>query len=237
MDEMVRASLSHPSVVLHGFFNEGPSDDAAACAAYNASAAAVRALALPSHRLVTWASDKQENDVCLPIADVVAFNDYPGWYDSRPLEAAGAYWDGMAAWAAAAFPAKPFVISETGGGGVYEWSRARNGSATPKWSQAYQAALVANDAAAALPNPNISGISIWQFNDIKADDRAQSTCGPCTYSRPYDAAVPNDCAFINVSCWRPAGENHKGLVDLWRRPKASFAALRAAYAKPAVETW
>ena len=30
--------------------------------------------------MVTWASNKKELDVCLHYADVVSFNDYPGWY-------------------------------------------------------------------------------------------------------------------------------------------------------------
>lgn len=35
---MVETSFAHPSVVFHGFFNEGPSNDAAACPGYAASA-------------------------------------------------------------------------------------------------------------------------------------------------------------------------------------------------------
>ena len=34
--EMVSASASHPSVIIHGFFNEGQSDDPRACPAYAA---------------------------------------------------------------------------------------------------------------------------------------------------------------------------------------------------------
>ena len=35
---MVQTSFAHPSVAFHGFFNEGPSNEAAACPGYAASA-------------------------------------------------------------------------------------------------------------------------------------------------------------------------------------------------------
>lgn len=60
IDEMVGASISHPSVLMHGFFNEGPSSDPRACPAYAASAAAIRRQVPPSHRLVTWATSAKE---------------------------------------------------------------------------------------------------------------------------------------------------------------------------------
>ena len=44
---------------------------------------------------------------------------------------------------------------------------------------------------------------------------------------------PPLCGFINVTCAkgkRPGGANHKGVIDFWRRPKESFAAVAAKYA-------
>ncbi|KAL1520238.1 hypothetical protein AB1Y20_023708 [Prymnesium parvum] len=227
LDEMVLASYSHPSVIIHAFFNEGPSDDPAACFAYNASARAIRALVAPSHRLVTWASSAKEKDVCLGAADVLSFNDYPGWYTAS-IGQVRATWAAHAAWAKAHFASKPFLISETGGGGIFEW---RNASA-PKWSQEYQEALVRADVQAALGLwPQVAGISIWQFSDIKADDGATAACGSCVYSTPYDAATPMNCSYISASCWRPGGENHKGLLDFWRRKKLAFHAVKALFAQ------
>lgn len=47
---------------------------------YNASANAIRSRTFsPPSRLVTWASDKKVQDVCLGIADVISFNSYPAW--------------------------------------------------------------------------------------------------------------------------------------------------------------
>ena len=80
MAEMVETSINHPSIIVHGFNNEGPSNDKDACPGYNQSANAVRQRSTlvkgqerPPWRLVTWASDKKEGDVCLAIVDHISF--------------------------------------------------------------------------------------------------------------------------------------------------------------------
>ena len=310
VNEMVMASYSHPSIILHGFFNEGPSPDAKACTGYAACAEAIRALVPPSHRMVTWASSAKEKDKCFDSADVLSFNEYPGWY-TESYETVNQTWANFSKWAEERYPKKPFLISETGGGAIYEWSNNASSAihisgytvqggalkaggdlmkenATwkeamskcnaskaclgftyqgslapkppevralvyfktqtmgnsdagwvswlkgpgrpPKWSQGYQSLLVAKDVKAAMSIRRVSGISIWQFNDIKADDGATHSCGSCKYSTPYNASTPMDCAFITAKCWRPGGENHKGLVDFWRRPKRAFETVKALYA-------
>ena len=95
------------------------------------------------HGLVTWADNKKNRSVCLDAADVVAFNGYPSWYDSIPP---GQYWADLAAWSKERYPEKPFIISETGAGGLYEWD---NVSAV-RWSQRLQAELVTANAEFAI---------------------------------------------------------------------------------------
>ena len=46
---------------------------------------------------------------------------------------------------------------------------------------------------------------------------------------PPNLTVPWDCAFVDVSCGRPKGENNKGSMDLWRREKLVFGAVAAIY--------
>lgn len=193
----------------------------------------------------------------------------PGWYTEDPgeLDEVNATWANFSAWARAHFPTKPFLISETGGGAIFEWHNTsgaagraesyvlRHGALAaggdlgpprnctweaavahcnrtvgcrgftfradsaaggvqpttavevyfkrrigansdarwaswvhashlppPKWSQEYQALLVGADVRAALSLPHVSGISIWQFSDIKAD----GTCfrASCTHETP-----------------------------------------------------
>ena len=47
---------------------------------------------------------------------------YPGWY-SQPGDVSDASraWNASANWVLANHPDKPFTVSETGGGGIYEW--------------------------------------------------------------------------------------------------------------------
>ena len=76
---MVQTSIHHPSVILHGYFNEGPSSDPAACVGYQTLGDTVRSLVTPPgggapSRYVTWASNQGPNDKCLSAADVVSFN-------------------------------------------------------------------------------------------------------------------------------------------------------------------
>ena len=69
---MVHNSIHHPSVILHGFFNEGPSSDPKACGGYQTLADTVRSLVgNPPTRYATWASDKGRSDVCLNASDVI----------------------------------------------------------------------------------------------------------------------------------------------------------------------
>ena len=48
-------------------------------------------------------------------------------------------------------------------------------------------------------------LSLWQLTDTKADDAMTRICGPCSYTKPYDRYTPNDCGFVNTSCFRPGG--------------------------------
>jgi beta-glucuronidase len=268
---MVSASFNHPAVIIHGFFNEGPSKASAACEGYRAVSEAVRTRVPRSHRLVGWASSAKSEDLCLAHTDLLAWNDYPGWYVWSGLSPVTA-WRKHAMWAGAHHPSKPFIICETGAGALYEWPdgryfprqllpatyvadgvfrrRVKRSSETiaglPKgmWSQTYQAKLLTDVVSEAFSSARISGFSLWQLTDIKADDDHIRACGACTLDDTAAAAAsakagsdqaktapPQDCATYTSACGfpfatsRPAGLNHKGLVDYWRRPKASFWAL------------
>eukprot|EP00908_Phaeocystis_cordata_P007571 Transcript_18225.p3 GENE.Transcript_18225~~Transcript_18225.p3 ORF type:complete len:216 (-),score=82.53 Transcript_18225:109-756(-) len=194
---MVSAAYNHPSVVLWGFFNEGQSDNATACPSYAAMARAFKGRD-PS-RLVTWASNRKQRDLCLRHADVVSFNSYPGWYGGN-ASSVNASWEADAAWVAAHWPAKPFLISETGAGGI-----AGNHSASlQRWSEEYQALVDGDDAATAMGSADVAGLALWQYSDIKVDQP-------------------------NSSSGRPGGINNKGVYDRWRRPKLAAARVSEIY--------
>jgi hypothetical protein len=71
------------------------------------------------------------------------------------------------------------------------------------------------------------------MTDTKGNDESTKQCGSCVYEpHPPSLSVPWNCSFIDVTCGRPGGVNHKGAVDLWRRTKEEFAAVAAIYGAP-----
>lgn len=141
----------------------------------------------------------------------------------------------MADWVATTWPTKPFFVSETGGGAIFEWLNDTIPAPGALWSQAYQARLLNADASFLSASARVSGLTLWQFCDIHADYSDTVSNGPCTYfPHPDNLTVPWNCSYINVPTGpggRPGGENHKGVVDLWRRKKESFSVVQGIYAQ------
>ncbi|CAJ1343191.1 unnamed protein product [Effrenium voratum] len=225
LEEMLEASMNHPSIMVWAWFNEGPSDQEAACPAY--AACAQLAASRDSTRFLSWASNKKDKDKCLDHATAISFNSYPAWY-SKPgdLHAPGVEWNKSAAWARAQQPQKPFFVSETGAGGIFEWKNKTD----VFWSLKYQQEVIDADVDTALADDNVSGIVLWHFFDFKGNDDAQA-CGPCKY---LPDVMPPTCGWYNMTgeCEkRPGGLNHKGVVDAWRRKKPSFESVRVKYGR------
>lgn len=170
LNEMLDNALNHASIMTWAWFNEGPSNDPAACPAYKANKDAVHAR--DTTRFVTWASDKDLGDKCLEHATLVSFNNYPKWYNN---EEPAHQWNNFANSVKAGVPSgslgKPFVISETGAGGIYEWS---HNATDAKWTLLYQTEVISADVDVALANNNISGITLWHFFDFKVNDAEEN---------------------------------------------------------------
>ena len=113
-------------------------------------------------------------------------------------------WRGHASWVAAHWPSKPFLISETGAGGIAA-NHSTNATQPSRWSEEYQAEVDELDVGTAMGCENVSGIALWQLMDIKVDEPLNSTR-------------------------RPGGINNKGVLDQWRSPKLAAARVAKAYA-------
>eukprot|EP00463_Aulacantha_scolymantha_P004788 TRINITY_DN5948_c0_g1_i1.p1 TRINITY_DN5948_c0_g1~~TRINITY_DN5948_c0_g1_i1.p1 ORF type:complete len:230 (-),score=27.72 TRINITY_DN5948_c0_g1_i1:73-762(-) len=163
IDEMLNASYNHPSIMTWGFFNEGPSSDSSACPAYAACANRLRSR--DPIRFVTWANNKELSDKCLEHATLISFNNYPAWYNSMgDLTAPAKHWNKMANSVRESYPGKPFVISETGGGGIYEWA---NNKTDAKWTTKYQTEVISADVKVDVKKHNIYRYHIVAFLDFK----------------------------------------------------------------------
>ena len=228
LDEMLENALNHAAILTWGWFNEGPSANNESCPAYKAMAD--RARVRDPTRFQTWADSQKDKGMCYEHATLIAYNDYPGWYSCEgDLSCPERSWDKYASSVAtgqtksgpAATIGKPFVISETGAGGIYEWDA---NTTDAKWTLKYQTEIVTRDVDVAIANSNISGITIWHFFDFKVDD-AQENNTACQY---IPDMFPPNCSYINITS-RPGGVNHKGVVDFWRRPKPAYQLVAAKY--------
>jgi len=91
--------------------------------------------------------------------DIVAFNQYTGWYGGSLENAPNAKWDIKYN--------KPVVISEFGGGAL----QGMHGTIKERWTEEYQEYLYQQNLAMIDKIPNISGISPWILADFKSPKR------------------------------------------------------------------
>ena len=220
VNEMLDNAMNHASIAFWAFFNEGPSDVEKACNAYQESSDIIKSRDFT--RFVSYASNKGPSiDKCYGTADVFSINGYPGWYVRQDPRS---FWNDRAK--ATEALGKPLLISETGAGGIYEWSENKT---VTFWTLAYQTGILAEDVDVALTNQYFSGIALWHFFDFKVDDRYENN----THCEYLPDVFPPTCGFIFANSsspsGRPGGENHKGVLDFWRRRKPGFSVVAAKY--------
>ncbi len=91
--------------------------------------------------------------------DIVAFNQYTGWYGGSLEDAPEAKWD-------IKFN-KPVVISEFGGGAL----QGLHGTIKERWTEEYQEYLYQQNLKMIEKIPNIRGTSPWILNDFRSPKR------------------------------------------------------------------
>lgn len=156
---------------------------------------------LDNSRTLSFASHHRSRELCFDLADIVSFNLYPGWYGT---EEPGELCDQARGWADAAGGAgKPMIMSEFGGDAIY-------GYRTPsrvKGSEERQADIIDANLQAYLERDFVSGMFIWQFADCRV---TEETHWPLT---------------------RVSTQNIKGVVDIYRRPKLAYDAVKKHYTR------
>ncbi|MBO7327466.1 MAG: hypothetical protein J6W00_01675 [Lentisphaeria bacterium] len=202
VERMTRVSFNHPCIAFRGFLNE---NDCSVPETRNVIKTLYDAIrAIDEHCLITFASNKYENDCCTDLVDVVSMNPYPGWYDATHEETSTIYRvQSRLEKLSDALPAdKPFIISEIG-------SEALLGFRDPlkvRWSEEYQAELAA-EVCRYIEREDCAGVAFWMFCDTRS-----YVTGPAIY-------------------YRPRGFNNKGMLDEYRRPKLAWDKIKTFWKK------
>jgi beta-glucuronidase len=201
---MIQNSFNHPSVVLWGFLNEGPSAQPEAAGLYDRLIALVRQE--DPTRLVTYASFHRGGDLHYEKVDVICMNAYPGWYAQdmekvRPVDEVVPFFDDFIRQLdKRGLGRKPFIISEFGAGAIWGWrDRFR-----AHWSEEFQAEMLDTICRFVKDRPRVSGLALWHFADAR------------TYTSAH-------------ALKRPRTINDKGTLDEYRRPKLAYDFVRRAF--------
>ena len=99
------------------------------------------------------------NDPLGEFLDVLAVNEYIGWYEGKAEDADTTVW--KSSWD------KPLVFSEFGGGAPY----GRHGSPQERWTEEFQARIFEHQIAMLRKVPNLAGLSPWLLMDFRSPRR------------------------------------------------------------------
>ena len=154
LEETIRNSFNHPSLIIHGFLNECASDTDAGIAAVSRLMKICHAI--DPTRPATFACNRPLRDRCFELADIAAMNVYPGWYGEDDVSALPARLEEFSRLC----PEKPKVISEIGAGAILS---CHSEAPYVPWSEEFQAEYTVSVLRSVLENPRWSGVMLWQF--------------------------------------------------------------------------
>lgn len=198
IDEMIAAACNRPSVIMWGLLNESWSNKEECRPAYERLIGHIRAL--DPTRPVTYACNHPLDDLCLDLVDIIAINQYPGWYHDTIADIPAHLDKCLASVDRMGQGDKPFIMSEIGAAAIYG-CRDMN---EDRWTEQYQARLLdATIRYLFVDNSRVIGLAIWQY----CDGRSMPT-------------VPSPIMT------RARGFNNKGVVDEYRRPKMAYDVVK-----------
>lgn len=202
---MVQNSINHPAIIIWGFLNECFSDQEDGRELYRTLAAIIKAE--ENSLIVSFASNKCENDIFLEYADVISMNLYPGWCSQISWEKTSSEQISQRIADMAAFACrndlkdKPFLISEIGCCGIY----GSHDRGFAQWTEEAHELYVKVACNEILGHGRYVGIALWQMFDTKS--------------------------YTNTGRVRskPFGMNLAGIFDAYRRPKKVFDSVKEIF--------
>ncbi len=161
--EMIEQYYHHPSIVIWGLHNEIYTESPEAYKITKAFSEFVRSN--DNTRLVTYATCRFDNDICLEFVDFVALNYYMGWYTGSIDD-----WDDFIKGVRAkmiekGIGDKPVVMSEFGCAAITGFDDFGHN----KWTMQYQSDFVEKVIRLAFEEEGFCGTFVWQFADIVSD--------------------------------------------------------------------
>ena len=194
--EMVEQHYNHPAVFIWGSLNECADDTEYGAACYREIFSLLREMD-PS-RPVTAALLERPGGKAYGDMGVVSINLYPGWYRNVPVRDCLDRKLGEAARGGG--ENKPVIVSEIGAGAIYGY---HDPFGEAKWSEERQCAILREQITAVLSYPDVAGIFLWQFADVRVAEEW----------------------FMS----RPRTYNNKGVVDEFRRPKLAYQVVKELF--------
>lgn len=194
--EMVSQHRNHPSIFIWGCLNECADDTEYGAGIYADMLGVLRQM--DGSRPVTAALLERPGGRVYADLDVISVNMYPKWYydgaveeslDRKEQEIRENGGKG-----------KPIIISEIGAGAIYG---CHDPLGEAKWSEEGQCKILREQITAILARPEICGIFVWQFADVRVSDEWAMN--------------------------RPRTYNNKGVVDEFRRPKMAYRTVRELF--------
>lgn len=163
LTEAITRDLNRASIIIWSMANETPPSETR----NNFLIELVKKTkSLDDTRLVSAALEKHSkegvnivDDAIGEYMDIVAFNQYTGWYGGSLEKAPDAKWNIKYN--------KPVVISEFGGGAL----QGLHGTINERWTEEYQEYLYQQNLKMIEKIPNISGMSPWILADFRSPKR------------------------------------------------------------------
>ena len=197
--KMVNQYRNHPSIIIWGMHNEVATDSQEGRVITEQFVNCVRSLD-PS-RLITYATNKVQQDVCLDLVDLISLNQYVGWYGGEIKDWAGSIAKTKNRLKEMGVDNKPIVMSEFGTGAIF----GNKSFEELRWSENYQVEFYRHTLDLFLNDEDISGVYLWQFSDIRSNPK--------------------------WSLMRVRGFNNKGLVNEYRQPKLAYYTVKEIFEK------
>lgn len=166
LSEMIERDKNRASIIIWSMANETPLGDARTKFLSNLAAKAkeLDPTRLTSAALLVWGDKENKylkniDDPLGEYLDVLAINEYIGWYEGKPELCDSVIWKSKYT--------KPLLISEFGGGALYN----HHGQTNERWTEEYQTEIYKYQVKMFARMPMLKGISPWILKDFRSPRR------------------------------------------------------------------